>query len=55
MDVIEILLWGFGSALFILTLAGGVGGKWTVDRDKHHRPHEHDAGPNPLDVDDWER
>lgn len=55
MDMIEILLWGYGAALFILVLAGGVGGKWTTHRDKHHkRPHETD-GPPPLDFDDWER
>lgn len=55
--MIDALLWGFAAALFIFTLAGGVGGSWTVHRDKvHRRPHHRDGTEgNPLDVDDWER
>lgn len=55
MDIIEALLWGFGATLFIFTLAGGVGGRWTHHNDRQHkRPHV-DDGPSPLDIDDWER
>lgn len=51
----DVILYGIAAALFVYVLAGGLGGHWTVHRDKHHRRPRDDDDPSPLDFDDWER